>query len=256
MKKDLPRLSYFISLVIIIWVSSPIIIRYLFQNWQCAGLFGDSFGAVNSLFSGLAFAAIIYTIYVQKNELLETRKQIEVQKFEGTFFNLLNLHQSILKNVTISVDDKEFQGVKCMQYLQNQLKDNFSAKLTSLDQLNEYSLGSHRSAVMNVFSTLYNSHEDKLAYSFKSLVNIGRIIKESRLFSKTEKEFYYEIVRTQIHPCEAALLFYYLNLGFGPKDLVIEMSLSRSIMSALLAEESHRFLFYPDEQVKEMTANK
>ena len=33
------------------------------------GQFGDQFGAVNALFSGLAFAGLIFTIILQKKEL-------------------------------------------------------------------------------------------------------------------------------------------------------------------------------------------
>jgi hypothetical protein len=40
------------------------------------GTFGDSFGAINALFSGLAFAGIIYTIMLQKKELALQRKEL------------------------------------------------------------------------------------------------------------------------------------------------------------------------------------
>lgn len=33
------------------------------------GTFGDQFGAVNALFSGLAFAGLIYTIILQRRDL-------------------------------------------------------------------------------------------------------------------------------------------------------------------------------------------
>jgi hypothetical protein len=39
------------------------------SGWQTRGLFGDMFGAVNALFSGLAFAGIIYAIVLQRKEL-------------------------------------------------------------------------------------------------------------------------------------------------------------------------------------------
>ena len=41
------------------------------------GQFGDMFGAVNTLFSGLAFAGIIYTILLQRNELSLQRKELK-----------------------------------------------------------------------------------------------------------------------------------------------------------------------------------
>jgi len=41
------------------------------------GAFGDKFGAVNALFSGLAFAGVIYAILLQ-------RKELELQRYELT----------------------------------------------------------------------------------------------------------------------------------------------------------------------------
>lgn len=46
------------------------------------GQFGDMFGAVNTLFSGLAFAGIIYTILLQRNELSLQRKELEDTRAE------------------------------------------------------------------------------------------------------------------------------------------------------------------------------
>jgi hypothetical protein len=73
---------------------------------QARGLFGDKFGAVNSLFSGFAFAGIIFTILLQRRDLTQTRiafeeqtKIAEVQRFDNTFFNLLDLHNSITEKL-------------------------------------------------------------------------------------------------------------------------------------------------------------
>lgn len=46
------------------------------------GQFGDMFGAINTLFSGLAFAGIIYTILLQRNELSLQRKELRDTRVE------------------------------------------------------------------------------------------------------------------------------------------------------------------------------
>lgn len=43
---------------------------------------GDSFGFINSLFSGLAFAILIGTIYLQKNELELQRQELSLTREE------------------------------------------------------------------------------------------------------------------------------------------------------------------------------
>ena len=66
------------------------------------GLFGDKFGAVNALFSGLAFAGIILTLLLQRRELSLQREELSNQgkeaskrRFEDTFFNLVKLQNEI-----------------------------------------------------------------------------------------------------------------------------------------------------------------
>jgi hypothetical protein len=63
------------------------------------GQFGDQFGAVNALFSGFAFAGIIFTILLQRSDLVETRHAIAHERFDTTFFELLKFHMSITENV-------------------------------------------------------------------------------------------------------------------------------------------------------------
>lgn len=91
------------------------------------GQFGDQFGAVNALFSGLAFAGLIFTIILQKKELAlqreelsqtreelkgqkeqltEQNKTLKIQRFENTFFNMMELQQQIVNDLSIKDYDK------------------------------------------------------------------------------------------------------------------------------------------------------
>lgn len=94
------------------------------KNIDCSterGTFGDMFGAVNALFSGLAFAGLIVTLLYQKEELKlqreelaqtreelkgqreefeEQNKTMKRQRFENTFFNMLSLQQEITHNLS------------------------------------------------------------------------------------------------------------------------------------------------------------
>ena len=106
--------------VIALWVASWYYIDKCLPP-DDRGVFGDKFGAVNSLFSGLAFAGLIITLLFQKeelklqrDELSETRKELNAQKlefqeqnktmkrqrFENTFFNMLSLQNEIVSNLS------------------------------------------------------------------------------------------------------------------------------------------------------------
>jgi len=82
---------------------------------EARGLFGDKFGAVNALFSGLAFAGIIFTIFLQRRDIDQTRTAFDNQnktanheRFDSTFFQILLLHNDI----TSRLSDLEMEGRK------------------------------------------------------------------------------------------------------------------------------------------------
>lgn len=72
-----------VAAIIILWGSSWYFIPQWYDKTSLeAGTFGDMFGAVNALFSGLAFAGLIYTITVQRQELSLQREAIKMQTEE------------------------------------------------------------------------------------------------------------------------------------------------------------------------------
>lgn len=71
-----------IVVVILIWIASVFIIPYFLSDLNKRALLGDSFGTINSLFSGLAFAGIIYTILLQRKELALQRQELKETRLE------------------------------------------------------------------------------------------------------------------------------------------------------------------------------
>ena len=55
---------------------------WLIPNVESRGQFGDSFGAVNALFSGLAFAGLISALYLQRTELQLQRDELRLTRDE------------------------------------------------------------------------------------------------------------------------------------------------------------------------------
>jgi len=95
-------------------------------------LFGDSFGAVNALVSAFAFAGMIvafvlqrYELRLQRKELRDSRnemkqqtaqfaaenKNLEIQRFENLFYNMLNLQQKIVDGLRFDYYDVEYVTV-------------------------------------------------------------------------------------------------------------------------------------------------
>lgn len=71
------------------WAALGIAIYYGLPDWPSRGQFGDVFGAVNALFSGLAFAGVVYAIVLQRRELALQREEMELSRKEPAAQNTL-----------------------------------------------------------------------------------------------------------------------------------------------------------------------
>ncbi|MGJ7612580.1 MULTISPECIES: putative phage abortive infection protein [unclassified Variovorax] len=65
------------------------------------GVFGDQFGAVNALFSGLAFTGVIITLLLQRNEIKRQSASLQRQQFEVGFFQLMSMHSALVDQLDI-----------------------------------------------------------------------------------------------------------------------------------------------------------
>lgn len=96
-----------------VWLASFVLIYFCIDGWNVRGQFGDLFGSVNALFSGLAFAGLIITIRQQhkdleyqqqaidqsKEDISQQNETMKIERFENTFFNMLEVQQSIVNDL-------------------------------------------------------------------------------------------------------------------------------------------------------------
>lgn len=194
-------------------------------DWQTRGTFGDSFGALNALFSGLAFAGLIVTLIMQKEELgmqreelndakqelrqqsIEFKKQnktLNLQRFENTFFNMLNLQETITRNLNYDCSDGgdpfECDGRmvfnKFYTYKMLDFEENIRGIGMYLQRkgLHQYS----RVPDIEVFD-----------HYFRHLYRIFKFVNESPLIETEEERYDYAcIVRSQLSEYELLMLFY------------------------------------------------
>lgn len=83
MKEHWPLPLLIIS-VILINIGFGFAAHHYFPAWSESGVFGDTFGAINSLFSGLAFAGLLYTILLQSRELKLQREELALTREQLT----------------------------------------------------------------------------------------------------------------------------------------------------------------------------
>lgn len=64
----------FIDYILIVW--------YFFSDMTSRAQFGDLFGGLNTIFSGLAFAGVIYTVILQTKDLELQREELKLTREE------------------------------------------------------------------------------------------------------------------------------------------------------------------------------
>lgn len=76
------RLLYLIVAIILIFLLYWYFVSTAVGTAQDGGFFGDMFGGLNALFSGLAFAVIVYSIFQQRKEIENQDKALSLQRQE------------------------------------------------------------------------------------------------------------------------------------------------------------------------------
>jgi len=230
-----------------------------------SGVFGDSFGVLTSLFSGLAFAGLIITIVMQRDELALQRqelnltreelsgqkeemraqnKTLKVQRFENTFFKMLEFLESCRHDVFY----QEFQGpsqegrdaIKALYYaftegfLCNWVQDSsFSEKRVFKDECKSLE------GVSEEYSNFYVKYGDELGQYYRTLYNILKLVDRADFID--DKTVYTNLVRAQLSRYELLLLFYNCISVFGTEkmaSLIKKYNILKHLESTVLPEEN------------------
>jgi len=186
---------------LILWLNWPL------RDFSLArsAVFGESFGAINTIFSGLAFAGLILTIHLQRNELAESKETFRKERFEDSFYRLLGYYRQNLDDIRI-LDHRTqvaHEGVAALSFLIRRLHET-----------------------MQKFSPFLATglEDDKKVYYFKLYLETQRILsRQTRylgtlecLLEQIEQELpnpaarvpYWRILMSQLTIFEVKYIFY------------------------------------------------
>lgn len=110
-----------IAIVVAIWLWLPGYLAPELTDIKDRGVFGDSYGAVTSLFTGLAFAGLVFTVLLQQREIKLQREDFfaQIHEMQATRTEVarqsrlqeLQLKQSIVQ-LKIAALEAEIEYVK------------------------------------------------------------------------------------------------------------------------------------------------
>ena len=223
-KKIIQRVNFFILCVLpfvfvsLLWWKYP---NWIYYEWMfdkilvgkvfapSLGEFGDVYGALNTLFSGLAFSGVIISIVLQSSELRATRKEMEAQVaqfeqqtkamqkqvFESSFFSMINLHNTL----SIRILESENNFMKLCDNL------NQAALLQATRSRDQGAMACKRDLEC-ICENFMKREYSTLGHYFRYFYQILYFIDIAQLEEK-DKKFYSGILRAQLSNHELFLIF-------------------------------------------------
>lgn len=248
--------SFFIVLlllVVILWASSFLLLQ-LGEGGR--GTFGDMFGMVNALFTGLAFAGVVYTLLQQNTLIDQQQKSIEIQKeelaltrqefhdqtntfrqqsFESTFFNLLKMHTDTINGMVLF----KYEDIDCNSFervVGKEVVHKFN--LYVAERYNDIGISAVGEAVWGF--------ESYIEYYSISIQGLFTYIEASNYVNKAK---YIEIIKRSISIDEIQMLFLYAMYEGGRlKEIINTYSLLEFCREIDVDELIEAYLF--DEDIK------
>lgn len=230
-EKKRTRIKWWIPLIFILivglWVSYIFIMNHSFRgdgDLSKPGTFGDMFGALNTLFTGLALAGVIISNVLQNqdlklqreeieqnrvelkrnaDELAEQSKNMKLQRFETTFFNMIDAHINIINSIKteISIGGSTTNEIRLKYTIKDYTTVTVNARL--IQRLIELNI---KSQFNNWNSKLTLESVNNLVLAYTNHLFILQHLVNSKFLSEDDKNNYADIFKSQL---SSEVLFLY-----------------------------------------------
>ncbi|MCH2232165.1 MAG: hypothetical protein MK105_17650 [Crocinitomicaceae bacterium] len=224
------RIAVIIGVFLIVgfWLLAWLLIEFGFTKHEERGTFGDMFGSINALYSGLALGGIILTIFLQKKELKyqrrelrETRREFEIQnetlkiqKFENTFFNLIRNHSQMMDTLSEKREYSSDTVVDRYRALE-EIKGKFSRDLKELNTVLTERVIRGTNYLDGFPQALFDDLDEYQPIAEDSLITL-KFIDKSEV---DDKALYFKVLQNSFSVPELYLFSFYLEFSEEAADL-------------------------------------
>lgn len=178
----------------------------------------------------------------QKDQMIQQNKTLLVQQFENTFFQLLNVHTSIVNSMDLRrVQDKSSvisEGRDCFKTFHKTLRTCITNTVDEKGQIVILANGGTVTDAIRGYDKFYEENQNNLGHYFRNLYHIVKFIDNSEI---ENKKTYSSFVRAQLSSHELAILFYNCISHHGKKfkPLVEKYALLKNMNKVLVYNNSH-----------------
>lgn len=197
-------------LVTCIWAASAMVLALTVDDFSKSGTFGDSFGVLNTLFSGLAFAGIVMSIKMQNDEMREQRKELQKQKIAAQLYHRERMFLLLMdefkksREHRFSIADVRLVLRECLYDVHTLNARSAEAGQALVKEVEGLLAGNLiETPLLSVFGRRIHRHE-RCEVFIKTFRQAAESAIKIDPFNKTE---YYDIVCNSMSDAEEALLF-------------------------------------------------
>lgn len=213
MKKSVVIFSVIILFVVGSWLFWPQLAERLgtpLSTLEQRGQFGDSFGSLNTLFTGLAFIGVAGSILLQISESRKRDEEAKRETIEARFFRLTDALRLIVAGMivserkinwyshTLETTEKIKEGKDAFEFMVNAL----FKEISNLHQKRKLPSSSSDLA-LEAYATVYEKYQDDLGPYFRMLYRIFTYLERA---SEEDQVEYAKIVRAEFSASEVTIL--------------------------------------------------
>ena len=118
----LKRPMYIIIIILFIIILYPIFLNLFIHDSNEQGVFGDSFGALNTFFSALAFCGVIISMIIQRKDFEESKYQYLHDRMTNFVYVQLDRYEKALEKLVLKDSDVKICNNEALYYLYENLK--------------------------------------------------------------------------------------------------------------------------------------
>lgn len=225
------------AVAILWWFLPPVLPAFLdlpYSGVEERGQFGDSFGSVNSLFTGLAFAILIWTALLQRKELSFQRRELslqreelhatrevlrgqsetlDLQRFESTFFQMLQSNAELVSALRFGRNSREYVGFAAARSMEEEV----------FHYVEESHMGNTNCPVSDLDGIVFHASHQVLGryrYLFRHIFRIMAFVDAAGI-QQGEKHDYVDLFVFQLGPSVSVLTGMYLLQTAFPGELTL-----------------------------------
>lgn len=175
-----------------------------------------------------------FEVRATRNELIEQNKTLRQQRFENTFFQMLNLHHQIVNAIDFP-HPANVKGRDCFKHIYEKRFEILCRNLKNEEKLDSFGIG----RTLLQYEKIFKENQSDFSHYFRNLYTITKFIHQS---DNEDKQKYIDILRAQLSTHELLLLFYnglsdYGNKKFKP--LIEKYALLKNMPQQSLIEIEH-----------------